>query len=76
VGWGLYVERLMRALAVARLAKAIIRARLSPLSAGWRACGFCLQRAMHAFVAAVLLGSARLDDLREDTQAYPPGGKP
>jgi hypothetical protein len=60
-----HVERLMRALAVELLAEAIKFALLSSSSAGWRACGFCFQSAMHAFMAAVLVGFARLDELGE-----------
>lgn len=30
---------------------------------------------MHALVAPVLLGFAGFDALREDTEAYPPGGE-
>jgi hypothetical protein len=59
----------MWALVVELLAEAIKLALLSPSSVGWRACGFCLQRAMPAFMAAVLLGFTRRDALGEDPQA-------
>jgi hypothetical protein len=68
-----HIERLVRALAVARLAEAIKLERLSPPSAGGRACGLCLQRARPAFMATVLLGLAGFDARGEDPQADPPG---
>jgi hypothetical protein len=67
------VERLVRALAVALLAEAITRARLSPPGAGGRAGGVRLQGARPAFMAAVLRGLAGFDALGEETQADPPG---
>src|SRR2546430_8959830 len=70
-----HVERLVRALEGELLAEAIKHALLSPPSAGGRACGFRLQPARHAFMAAVLLGCSGLDAFGEDTQADPPGGE-
>jgi hypothetical protein len=34
-----------------------------------------LERPVHTFMAAVLLGLARLDALGHDAQAYPPDGE-
>ncbi len=43
-------------------------------SSGRTSC-LLLQGFMHAFVAAVLLGLAGLDELGEDSQPNPPGGE-
>ena len=69
------VKRLVRALAVELLAGAIKPELLSTPSPRWRAGGFCLQRAVHALMAAILLGFAGLDALEEDPQADPPGAE-
>jgi hypothetical protein len=68
------VERLVRPLAVERRAEARTRALLSPPSAGWRAGGVRLQRALQAVMAAVRLGCAGRDARGEEPQAAPPGG--
>jgi hypothetical protein len=65
------VERLGRALAVARLAAASTRARLSPPRAGGRACGCRRQRALPACLAAVLRGCSGRAALGEEPQAAP-----
>ena len=44
---------------------------LQDIGAG-RAGGFLLERQMHAFMAAVLLGMTRLDALDRDAQPQPP----
>lgn len=41
----------------------------------WRSGSFLLERQVHALMAAVLLGMARLDTLDVDAQAQPPYGK-
>jgi len=38
--------------------------------------GFCFEGAMHALMTPVLLGLARFDELRQDTESHPPGRMP
>jgi hypothetical protein len=74
-GRGAHVKRLVRPLAVELLAEALKLELLSLPNAGGRAGGFCLQRPVQAFLAAILLGFAGLDALGEDAQADPPGAE-
>jgi hypothetical protein len=70
-----HVKRLVRPLEIEPLTEALKLELLSMPSAGGRVNGFRLQRAMHARMAAVLLGFPGLDELWEDPQADPPGGE-
>ncbi len=41
----------------------------------WRACSLTLEHEMHVLVLAVLLGPARLDELRHDAELDEPDGE-
>jgi hypothetical protein len=38
----------------------------------WRPRGLCLERSVHPFVAAILLGTRRFDLLELDAERHPP----
>ena len=65
----------MRAFVVEDLAEAVEAALLGAQAAGGGPGGLGLEGAVHAFVTAVLLGLAGLDELGEDAKADPPSGK-
>src|SRR6266436_1831344 len=71
-GRRLLIERLMRALVVELLPKSIEAALLRRETAGRWARGLGLQGAVHAFMPAVLLRAAGLDELWQDAEADPP----
>src|SRR6266851_5952100 len=71
----LLIERLVRALVVELLPKSIEAALLRGEAARRRARGLGLQGAVHAFMPAVLLWAAGLDEFRQDAQADPPRRK-
>src|SRR5262249_60174843 len=62
-GWGLLVERLVRALVIELLAKDVELALLRRKTPGRRPSRLGLQRAMHPFMAPVLRRPARLNQL-------------
>lgn len=67
------IERLMRALVVEAAAENVEASLLRGMvRSGWPS-GVSLQRAMHAFVRAVLLRTAGEDALMRDAQLHPPG---
>src|SRR2546428_12516259 len=68
----LLIECLVWALMVELLAK-IIEPTLGGKTARGRSRGRRFQGAMHAFMPPILIGTPRLDELGEDTQAHPPG---
>ena len=68
----LLIECLVWALMVKLLAK-IIEPTLGGKTARGRSRGRRFQGAMHAFMPPILIGTPRLDELGEDTQAHPPG---
>ena len=65
----------MRAFVVEDLAEAVEAALLSAQAAGGGAGGLGLEGPVHAFVTAVLLGLAGLNEFGENTQSDPPGGE-
>src|SRR2546422_1176869 len=69
----LLIECLVWALMVKLLAKIIEPTLLGGKTARGRSRGRRFQGAMHAFMPPILIGTPRLDELGEDTQAHPPG---
>ncbi len=74
-GGRLEIERFMRAFVVKLGPEPIEPALLRAQAPGRGARGFGFERAMHAFMPAILLGLARLDELGQNAQAHPPGGE-
>jgi hypothetical protein len=65
-------QRFVRAFVVELVEEAVESSLLSPAGGRWRPGGFGFQRTMHTFMAAVLFGVGRLDQLRVDAQSDPP----
>jgi len=74
-GRGFLPERFVRPLFVEGLPKSIERSLLSRAGGSCRPGGFGLQRSVHAFMTAILLGRGRLGELGTDTEPDPPDGQ-
>lgn len=68
-------QRLVRPLMVVDLSERVEAALLGPEVLPGRACRASLQGSVHAFVAAVLMGARRLNQLGPDAQLDPADGE-
>ena len=72
-GRGFLFERLVGSHVIELLSKPIEFQLLRAQRGRWRSSGLGLERAMHAFMPTVLLRFAGLDQLRQHSEAHPPG---
>lgn len=71
----LLVEGLVGTLVVELIPEPVEATLLSGHTSGRRPSRIGFEGPVHAFVPAILLRLARLDELRKDSQPYPPGGE-
>src|SRR5260370_9518178 len=74
--WRAYAQRFVGTHLIVFLAKAVQSALLLAPVGGRRVCGLLFQRAMHAFVSAILLRMPSFDALWHDAQLDPPYRQP